>query len=183
MVVKRCGDKIVTIRKITKKDLVNAKQFLDFVNSIVEEEAKVLMNKKLTLREEREYLGKTLVGMKKKTGVYLVAECDGRVVGTTEIKLCKAKQSHVGTFGIIVRQEYRGIGVGTCLMDEILRLAKKEISPTPKIISLGVYANNKPAIGLYKKMGFKTVARIPKQLQHKGKLIDEAVMLLYLKRV
>jgi ribosomal protein S18 acetylase RimI-like enzyme len=59
-------------------------------------------------------------------------------------------------------------------------LAKKELQPKPKIIRLSVFPTNKPAIGLYKKYGFKKAARIPKQLQDKGKLLDEIIMLLEL---
>jgi ribosomal protein S18 acetylase RimI-like enzyme len=63
-------------------------------------------------------------------------------------------------------------------MEEIIKLAKKELRPGLKIIRLSVYSNNKIAIALYKKYGFKEVAKIPKQIQYKGKLIDEIIMLL-----
>jgi len=62
----------------------------------------------------------------------------------------------------------------------IIELAKKEFNPKLKIIQLRVYINNKSAINLYKKMGFKIVAKMPKQIQFKGKLIDEFIMLKYL---
>lgn len=65
-------------------------------------------------------------------------------------------------------------------MRETIKLAKKELKPKPRIIRLSVFANNKPAIGLYRKIGFKKVASVPKQLQYKGRLIDEIIMLLYL---
>lgn len=83
-------------------------------------------------------------------------------------------------FGITITQGYKGIGLGKYLMSEVIELVKKELNPKPKIIQLEVYINNKPAINLYKKMGFKIVAKIPKQIQYKGKLIDEFVMLKYL---
>ena len=57
-------------------------------------------------------------------------------------------------------------------MQEVMKLAKKELKPTPKIFQLEVYENNKPAIGLYKKMGFKIVAKVPKQIQHKDLILD-----------
>jgi ribosomal protein S18 acetylase RimI-like enzyme len=60
-------------------------------------------------------------------------------------------------------------------MAEVLKLAKKQL-PGLKVFWLDVYENNKPAIALYKKMGFKIVARVPKQIQHKGKLIGEYIM-------
>jgi ribosomal protein S18 acetylase RimI-like enzyme len=42
---------------------------------------------------------------------------------------------------------------------------------------LSVFSTNKIAMNLYKKLGFKKVARIPKQLQYKNKLVDEIVMI------
>ncbi len=65
-------------------------------------------------------------------------------------------------------------------MKEIIKLAKKELKPKLKIIRLSAMSINKPALGLYKKLGFKIVGRIPKQLEYKSKLIDEIIMLLYL---
>jgi len=59
-------------------------------------------------------------------------------------------------------------------------LAKKDLKPKPKIMKLTVFENNLPAIRLYKKMGFKRVARIPDELQYKGELIAHLVMLKYL---
>ena len=110
--------------------------------------------------------------------MFLAAEYDDKIIGTTGIDLDRWRKDHVGNFGITVRQGYRGIGLGKFLMAEILKLAKKELKPKPKIIRLSVYPNNKPAIALYKKFGFKIAANIPKQIQYKGKLINETIMLL-----
>jgi len=144
----------------------------------VEEEAKILINKKLSLKEERKWLEGTLKNFKEHKQVFLVAECGNQIVGTTGIDLGQWRSNHIGNFGITIRKGYRGIGLGRYLMGEILKLAKKELRPLPKIIRLSVYPNNKPAINLYKKYGFKKVAQIPKQIQYKGKLIDEIIMLL-----
>ena len=85
---------------------------------------------------------------------------------------------HVGEFGIAIKKEFRGIGLGSFLMREIIQLAKTELKPKPKIIKLGVFANNKPAIALYKKMGFKQVAVLPRHLEYKGNLVAEIIMYL-----
>ena len=66
------------------------------------------------------------------------------------------------------------------MTQEVIKVARKELKPAPKIIKLEVYVNNKPAIALYKKMGFKIVGKIPNQIQWKGKLIAEFIMLKYL---
>jgi len=175
METKIFGDKKITIRKIAKSDLRNAKKFQDFINSLVEEEAKILMNKKATLKEEKAFIEGLL---RNKNKVYLLAECDNKIVGGTAIELGRWRRNHIGSFGITIAKDYRGIGLGKYLMSEIIKLAKKELKP--KIIQLEVYVNNKPAINLYKKMGFKIVAKMPKQIQWKGKLVDEFIMILYL---
>lgn len=172
--------KKITIRTITKSDLKNAKKFQVFVNSIITEEAKILMNEKLTVKEELEFLERNLKGAKNKKKVYLVAESENKIVGATDIELLRWRSSHIGRFGIMILDDYQGIGLGSYLTSEIIKLAKKELEPKIKIMRLEVYANNTPAIGLYKKMGFKIVAKIPKQIQWKGKLVDELVMLKFL---
>ncbi len=178
MTEKIFNGKKILIRKLSAKDLGNAKKFQDFVNSLVKEEAKILMNKKKTLKEEEKWLKECLGNIKKKKEVRLLAEHCGNIIGLTDIDLDRWRKNHIGNFGISIKQRYRGIGLGKYLMGEILKLAKKELKPKPKIIRLSVYSNNKPAISLYKKYGFKIVARIPKQLQYKGKLVNEIVMLL-----
>jgi ribosomal protein S18 acetylase RimI-like enzyme len=181
MAAKTFGGKKIAIRRITTADLKHAKKFQVFINALIREEAKILMAKEVTLKEEKEFLKKVLAGAKERTKIYFAAECDGEIVATTSIELDRLRKNHIGKFGIVIKQGYRGIGLGTYLMSEIIKAAKKELRPTPKMIQLDVYTDNKPAIGLYKKMGFRRVARIPKQVQYKGKLVDEFVMQLYLK--
>jgi ribosomal protein S18 acetylase RimI-like enzyme len=65
-------------------------------------------------------------------------------------------------------------------MGEILKLAKNDFEPGIKMITLDVIADNKPAFSLYRKMGFKKVAVLPRYFQHRGELLDIVVMNLYL---
>jgi RimJ/RimL family protein N-acetyltransferase len=177
MIIKYFSHKKITIRKITKSDLKNAKKFQVFINSLIAEDAKILINKKFSLKDEKKFLEKILAGIKSKTRVSLVAECDDKIIGVTNIELGRGVQNHIGKFGITIMRGYRGVGLGKYLMSEVIRLAKEELNPKPKIIQLEVYVNNIPAINLYKKLGFKIVGKIPKQIQYKGKLIAEFIMM------
>jgi len=168
--------KKIKIRELSPKDLKRAKDFLEYINSLIEEEAKILFNKKLSLKEEKEWLKNTLERIRKKNSVFCVAEDGRKIVGTAQIAMGSKRKTHVGELAISVRKEYRGMGVGKCLMETLLRLAKKKLKP--KIIRLSVFENNKIAQNFYKKFGFKKVAKIPKQIQYKGKIIDEVVMIL-----
>jgi len=169
--------KEIKIRPLSLADLRLAKEFLDFINSLIEEDAQILFNKKFSLKEEKKWIEEEIKNIKKKKQIALVAKDKNKVVGIADIELRRGRQDHVGEFGISIRKEYRGIGLGKKLMKEILKLAKKELKPKLKIIRLSVFSTNKIAQNLYKKMGFKIVAKVPKQIQYKGKLVDEIIMI------
>ena len=173
------GKKII-IREFSQKDLGNVKKFQTYINSVIEEKALINLNKKLSFGQEKKWLEEQFRKMKSHKSVYLIAEADKKIVGTTQIFLNEGRGEHVGNFGIIIKRGFRGIGLGTYLMGEVIELAKKKLKPRPKIMKLEVFPINKPALALYKKYKFKKVAVIPKQREYKGKLYDEIIMLRYL---
>ncbi len=180
MLTKNFDGKKITIRQLLEKDLKSPKKFQNFINSLVEEEAQIKINKKKSLGEEKEWLKEQLRKIKEHKAVFLVAEHDNAIIGSTGIELGRGRKGHIGNFGIGIKKGYRGMGLGSYLMKKILNLAKKELRPKPKIIRLSVFPTNKVAIKLYKKYGFRKVATIPDQLQYKDRLISEVIMLLYL---
>ncbi len=181
MTIKKFGNKKIIIRKLTREDLKIADKFRDFTNSLVAENAKIAMNEKIDLKGEHKFLSDTLNSVKNKKRVYLIAECDEKIIGTASITQLSWRSNHVGELGgIAVKDGYRRLGLGKYMMAQIIELAKKELHPKPKMIRLFVYINNKPAIRLYRKLGFKKVAKLPKHIQYKGKLIDEFAMILEL---
>lgn len=180
MELKVFDKKKIKIKKLSQKDIKRFKEFQDYINSLIGEGVKILLNQKLTLKEEKRWLRDTFKQVKKHKKVFIIAEHNNQIVGEAGIDLDRDRRSHIGNFGISIKKDYRGIGLGEYLMGEILKLAEKELDPKPKIIRLSVFANNKPAISLYRKYGFKKVAAIPKQMQYKGKLVSEVIMLFYL---
>jgi len=167
----------IKIGELSKKDLKLAKEFLDFINSLVEEDAQITVNKKSNLKEEIKWLKQNLEGVRKKKKVFCIAKDKKKIVGIANIEMMGLRESHVGILGISVRKEYRGKGLGKYLMKEVLNLAKRKLKPKPKIIRLSVFSTNQIAQNLYRKLGFKAVAKIPKQIQYKGKLIAEVIMI------
>lgn len=59
--------------------------------------------------------------------------------------------------GLMVRTRYRGLGLGEALSRRVIEQARVEGAP---VLSLNVFADNAPAIALYRKLGFERV-RIP----------------------
>lgn len=170
------NDKKIKISKLSKKDLGRVKEFQAFINSLVEEDAQIRVNRKQSLKEEKEWLERNLLKSKKQKAVILIAEHNNEIVGNVGIDLGKGRNDHMGKFWIAIKKGYRNVGLGTYLAKEIIKLAKKELRP--KIIILDVYPTNKRAIKFYQRLGFKKVASIPRYAQYKGRLVSEIVMLL-----
>jgi ribosomal protein S18 acetylase RimI-like enzyme len=66
----------------------------------------------------------------------------------------KGDMSQTSTFGICVREEARGIGLGRALMARLLEISR---AIGPPVMSLTVQLANPCAIALYQKMGFQIV--------------------------
>lgn len=62
MKIKAFNGKKIKIRQISKKDLEieSVKKFQNFINSLVEEDVQIRLNKKISLEEEKEFLLKQL---------------------------------------------------------------------------------------------------------------------------
>lgn len=85
----------------------------------------------------------------------LVACVDGEVVG--EISLWtrdNPRVRHTAGFGMAVRDDWQGKGVGTALLEAALDLADNWLGITR--VELQVYTDNEAGVALYKKFGFET---------------------------
>jgi len=83
----------------------------------------------------------------------LIAKLNNNIIGFLFfIQNSKKKTSHTGEFGVNVHPNYQRLGVGQHLTEAMLRWARKN-KQIEKII-LQVFATNKKAIELYRKIGF-----------------------------
>ena len=159
----------------------DVKSMMSFANRIISEKRSgMVMNKKLTLKEEKEFLRKTIKN-KERDSVFLVVDYKGKIVGTTNIARRTGKQYHVANFGIMLSKDMRGKGIGEALMRTIIKLAKKKIMGL-EIIRLDVYDYNKRALSLYRKLKFKKITILPDSDKEDGKYISTIVLYLYLKK-
>lgn len=166
--------KIAKISFLSRKDKVTELQ--SFINKLITEKTYILMDKKTTIKEEKKWKKEQLEAFKKKQGYLLVARVDGKIAGTSGAMRGRFKERDNVCLGIGLAKEYRRIGLGKALLGLNITLAKKRLKP--KNIYLNVLAPNKPAQGLYKKLGFKQIAVFPKWIKHKGEYVDYLFMRL-----
>lgn len=148
----------------------------DYINSISRERTYIsFQGEQLTMHEEREFVVHKTKQIRKKTAVQLLAFVDGQLAGISGIEMQGFAMSHVGGFGISVAKEFRGVGIGQILMEQVLEQAKKNI-PQLKIVTLEVFENNDIAVTLYKKMGFNKFGNLPRGVKHKGRYVGHVYM-------
>jgi putative acetyltransferase len=113
-----------------------------------------------------------------KFGALLTALWDGVPCGIANLYLQPyQKLSHQCLFAIIVDENFRGKGVGTRLMLDLMELAKEKFQL--EFLHLEVYDGN-PAINLYRRLGFETYGIHRHFMKDQGRYVDKIMMQKYL---
>jgi len=168
------GQKVV-IRTPRWEDL---DELLGLINSLVEEKAEIVIRDKLTREEEADWLADLLVRLEKDQAFFFVAEVDGRVVASCDLRVGRGAEVRAGNVGIVVKDGFRGVGVGTRMMQTIVEFARKR---GLRVLVLSVFATNERAIHVYEKVGFVKCGRVPRKHFHRGKYVDEIIMAVSLR--
>jgi putative acetyltransferase len=105
----------------------------------------------------------------------IVACVQDEVVGHLALSVyMNPRTRHSGHFGIAVRDDWQGRGVGTALMEACLDLADNWLNLTR--LDLRVYTDNAPAIALYTKFGFEIEGTHRRFAYRNGGYVDAHVM-------
>ncbi len=104
----------------------------------------------------------------------LVAEADGKVVGHSFVQRGSLKKNrHTAGIGMLVTSGYRGMGIGTTMLQYIDSWARaNEI----KKLFLSVFSSNIRAIRIYEKSGFIQEGVRPGQFVINSRFTDEIIM-------
>lgn len=128
----------------------------------------------MTLEREKAFLAHQAAA---DTGSIMInAIVDGKVVGNVGLSPTAdmIKLRHRASIGIAIIKDCWGLGLGTLLMEEALREAKKMKYYQ---VELGVYADNERALRLYEKLGFERWGVTKNAFRLKdGAMIDEILM-------
>jgi RimJ/RimL family protein N-acetyltransferase len=86
--------------------------------------------------------------------ISIVAFYNDKIVGHAQIfKFSHPRLKATGDLVVYLHQDFHGVGLGTAMLSKLVELAKKEGLHK---IGLTVVADNKLAINLYQRFGFKT---------------------------
>lgn len=87
------------------------------------------------------------------TGLSIVAVFDNNLVGIAAIhEYTRPRKKGTGGMVIYIHQDFLGVGLGTTMTKNLLSIAEKKGLHR---IGLWVIEDNKAAVGLYRKLGFK----------------------------
>ena len=130
----------------------------------------------MTVEKSSEQIGRYLDNS---DNLMLIALMDGVVIGQINIdNYQKQRLKHVGSFGISIRPEYRGLGAGSKLIKTAIEWARNH--ETVEKLALSVHATNEVGISLYEKMGFVEEGRKVKELKlGDGRYVDSVMMYLH----
>ena len=153
-----------------------AKEFMEFMNPIIEESPYLRLDMPQTIEQEEEWLAGMKRASLENTGLMAKALANGKLVGTAEAKRGEFKELENAELSIALEKDYRGRGLGRQLMGFLIDVAKKRW----KTRNFYLFASkpNKRAIRFYEKMGFRKIAVLPKWQKTRGEYVDKVMMVL-----
>ncbi|MHC4623219.1 MAG: GNAT family N-acetyltransferase [Planctomycetota bacterium] len=168
----KTGERL-TVRTAAPDD---AQAILELAHIILAEDLyniRTLEEFKMTVEAEREWIQKHV---DEPGQIILLAELNGDIVGMLGFENSSRKRlAHRGTLHMSVHPQHRRNGIGTALLQSLLEWAQE--NPVIEKVKLAVFATNRPAVSLYRKMGFLKEGRRTKEIKiAEGKYVDEILM-------
>jgi RimJ/RimL family protein N-acetyltransferase len=164
----------VTMRTPLWKDLDD---LVDLINSAVEEKVDIFMDSPVTREQEIEWLGGTLAAIEKGKKVHLVVEVGGQVVGSSALGPRERSMSHSAELGVLVKNGFRGIGIGTMMLQTLIQEAR---GLDLEILIIKHFSGNDRARRVYDSLGFKETGREPGVVKRDGEYRDLVTMAMKL---
>jgi RimJ/RimL family protein N-acetyltransferase len=175
LLLKRGDINMITIRRGRPED---AEALLNHTVQILQESENMLTvpeEFKATVEEEREW-----ILMHDRPGNLLLTAWSGKeLAGVLNFtRKTRKKVSHIGMFGISIKEKYCNQGIGKQLIGTCLEWAKAEQGIEK--VCLEVFSHNERGIHLYKKMGFQEEGRRIRHVRNcDGSYSDELLMYVF----
>lgn len=164
---------------IRKPVVEDAKAMVEYLNTVGGESDNLLFGKgefRLSVEQEMEYIKNISSSA---DSLMVLGIINDNVVSIAVINSSNRKRiAHNSEISISVKKEYWGNGIGSAVMEELIKFAKGH--GTIKNISLGVKGSNHNAIAMYEKFGFEKVGIHKNYFNINGVFDDEILMDLYI---
>jgi RimJ/RimL family protein N-acetyltransferase len=155
----------LTIREAVESD---APALRDYVERLFAEDLPGIFRHSIpTLEEEVAFVRSRLLPS---NSTLLIAEVDGVPVGVVDlVGQSRTEEAHVATFGASVDKDRRGRGIGSALIEELVRWASAHgISR----LQAYVFDTNPRALALYERHGFEQEGLLRGAVMRDGQAID-----------
>jgi len=167
-------------RLILRRPMIeDAKRIIEYVNIVGGESNNLLFGKDefhLTVEEEKEHIKRM---NSDSNSLMILGIIDDNIVSLAQITSSNRKRiAHNSEVSISVKKDYWRNGIGSAVMEEIIRFARE--GSVIKNISLGVRASNINAIKMYKELGFVKVGLHKNYFNINDNFDDEILMDLYI---
>ena len=159
------------IRAVTHDDFGKMRKF---INELVSEGALIAFDKYLKTGDEISVMQNDLVKANRGESILWVAVRDGKMLARAKAEKMELRARKNVSVSIYVAKEARRLGLGKLMLEMLIDEAQKRFEP--KNIYLSVIMDNKPAIRLYKKLGFKFAGKLPEWIQYENSYVDEYFM-------
>lgn len=130
----------------------------------------------LTLEQEQAFLQ---MQKEDKRSLFLCAWKDDALVGTASLSALLRRMQHRAELGISVVKAEWGHGIGSMLMERLISHARGN---GIEIINLEVRSDNRRALHLYEKYGFRHIGTSPAFLKIGGAYVDFQILYLDLRQ-
>ncbi|TDS61516.1 GNAT family N-acetyltransferase [Myroides indicus] len=167
------GKKVV----IRRAEVRDAEKLLECIKTYVPQSnyiPKLEQEIKLNVEQEAEWINSFRIN---DNSILLIAEYDNQIIGNIDLTgNCRKIMEHTAVVGMGMLQEWRNSGLGTALLSSAIEWAK--LNPVLELVWLQVYTENKIAINLYRKIGFKENGIIKNFFKQDGRHFDNLTMVI-----
>ncbi len=164
-----------TIQEATKE---YAQQMIDFYNVVGGETDFLSFGENEFKRDVEEYEKYIESTHQEQNSILLLATINDKIISIASITSSqKDRTKHVGTLGIVISEQFTGLGLGRKMMEQLIQWATSN-GITNKI-SLVTREDNVLAIELYEKLGFEQEGLILKDSFISGVYYNTLVMGLF----
>ena len=165
----------VVLRFLKKED---AQGCMEYLNSLIDEKAQILLQEKKTLEDEKKWLESEINSNRLGSNISVAVEIDGRISGLCSISKGLVEHhatEHVASIGFGVHKNYRGMGIGQALASLAIDMAKRAWNI--EMVRSSYYSKNSASAKLHEKLGFTEVGRIKNGIKLWDHYSDEVIVL------